>query len=377
MLPTEGVDSSPLALYLARTLMASRASRQPDFPLPAGSAQPAPALDPRLLEFHDASWQAYMDLANAAECLNQPGRAIEHLERALEQCPWFDPTDPRIARTMNMLAVAYWRQGRRDEAVPFFAQAAAACEVSAPDSADLALILTNLANAHSEAGRLLDAEAAGARALAVASGALGEQDAELGFILDLLGQVYAAQGRRTAAVIAYRRALAVKEAALGPADWGVAVTLGKLGDFYLEDGRYLDAEDVLTRALAIKQSVVGQDDPSLIPDLRRLANVYLTERKYLEAESLFRRALEMLETAMPTRRAELVSIMRSLADAYRKEGRFSDARKLLEVCMAILERAVKPDDPENQLTLEFYSEILRVLQLDMNKERERLQDPFS
>ncbi len=355
--------------------MASRASRQPDFTLPGVGSEPAATPDPQVREFHGASWQAYMDLAHAADCLGEAGSVMEHLERALDESVSFEESDPRTARTMNMLAVVYWRAGRREEAVPLFARAAAACKSAAPESADLALILTNLANAHAAAGRLLDAEEAAERALAIAGRALGEQDAELGFILDVVGQIYAAQGRRTAAVMAYRRALGIKEAALGRADWGVAVTLCKLGDFYLEDGRYLDAEEVLTRALAIKQSILGHGDPSLIPDLRRLANVYLTERKYVEAELLFKRALDVVEEAMPARRTEIVGLMRGVADAYRREGRWSDARKLLELCLAILERAVKPDDPENQVTLEFYSEILRVLQFDVMKAR--AQDPFS
>ena len=53
-----------------------------------------------------------------------------------------------------------------------------------------------------------------------------------------------------------------------------------------------------------------------------------------------------------------------MAKTYREEARFSETKRLLEVSIAILEKVLGPNHSETEVALEFYSEILRVMNLD-------------
>ncbi|HEX8985149.1 MAG TPA: tetratricopeptide repeat protein, partial [Bryobacteraceae bacterium] len=107
--------------------------------------------------------------------------------------------------------------------------------------------------------------------------------------------------------------------------------------------------------------------PALAKDLKRLAYSYSAQHKFSEAEPLFATALAMVKRALGSRHPWIVRGLRDLAKTYREQARFSETRDLLAVSIAILEKAAGRNHPETETALEFYSEMLRVLNLDARK----------
>src|ERR1700690_2467555 len=91
------------------------------------------------------------------------------------------------------------------------------------------------------------------------------------------------------------------------------------------------------------------------------------QHKFYEAEPLFANALGMLKHALGSKHPEIVPALRDLAKTYREQARFSETKRLLEVSIAILEKAAGPNYCDTEVALEFYSEILRVMNLDAER----------
>lgn len=86
--------------------------------------------------------------------------AAEHMySAALKEAESFGASDPKLAHTLNNLALTYCTQGKHDKAEPLYQRALALDEASlATDDPDLATDLSNLAAHYHRIGRYQDAE---------------------------------------------------------------------------------------------------------------------------------------------------------------------------------------------------------------------------
>lgn len=337
----------------------ARLSRVPE---PEQSA-PAP-IPAAARESHEISWDFYMKLADGLVHLNRRSEAMEYLARAAAEATVLGKRDPRLAKSLNALGVLHSRAGNHGNAQRLFRRAIAIYSKSlGPEHPETISARYNLAMACKIRQDYAAAAAECEQALAEAERTFGSQHIEVALLLDLLGEVYIALNRRTAALFALRRSLATKES-VGASGWELAVTLGKLGEFYLSGGRYNECEPLLVRALQIKQQILGKHDPSLAGDMKRLAEVYSAQGRPHTAEPLLTASTEMLERALGDKHPDIIPALSRLARLYREQARFSEAAHLLEISLAILDSARKPSHSETEVTLEFYSEMLRILNLD-------------
>ncbi len=309
----------------------------------------------------EASWQFYIDLAEGMFHLGDLEPCAELLGRAVEEATVFGFDDPRLGRSLNSLGILHCHLGNYSNAVRLFRRAAAIFEKHRDSEASrFACALFNLAGACRYQCRYEEAAVAYEQALIIEENAHGSRHRNVAFTLDMLGDVYLMLDRRTAALNSLRRSLAIKERELGPDDWSTAVTLIKLGEYYLAAGRAADAEPVLRRALKIKQKIVGPDDPSLNRDLDRLRGIHIYGPAPSEPDTLFTSSLRMLECALGGANSEMVRLLRDLGRSYATSGQ-TELRRLLDMVIAAFDAALTIKHPESAVTLEYYTEILRLM----------------
>ena len=218
-----------------------------------------------------------------AESLHK--RALAIREKAL------GPEHPRVASSLNNLAVLYDAQGRYADAEPLIKRSLAIDEKAlGPQHPKVAVGLNNLARLYDAQGRYADAEPLYKRALAIQEKALGPQHPDVGQSLNNLAGLYESQGRYADAEPLYKRALAIWEKALGPDHSLVATSLDGLAELSRAQGRYADAEPLYKRALAVKDKALGPQHPSVAISLNNLAELYRAQGRYAEGLDHMRRA---------------------------------------------------------------------------------------
>jgi hypothetical protein len=147
----------------------------------------------------------------------------------------------------------------------------------------------------------------------------------------------------------------------GSGDWSTAVALSRLGGRQLTAGRYSDAEPRLRRSLEIKENHLGKGDPALAKDLKQLVYACGAQHKLHETEPLIETALVMVERVLGPERQQILATLRRLAGAYREQSRSKDTYSLIEISIAIVEAACGNDRAASEAAIEFYAEILAVL----------------
>ena len=121
--------------------------------------------------------KTWKDYSAAGKSAYQQGRYTEAeklFEAALKEAEGFGPQDPRLATSLNNLALLYRDQGKYAEAEPLCKRALVIREQAlGPDHVDVATSLNNLAGLYSAQGEYAEAEPLFKRALAIQEKALG------------------------------------------------------------------------------------------------------------------------------------------------------------------------------------------------------------
>ncbi len=164
----------------------------------------------------ETSWEEYNEAGVEAQEQARYAEAEEAFLAALEEAKKFGDLDPRLAASLNSLAVIYQAQGKLSEAERLFQQTLAVDEkVLGPEHPDTATTLSNLAIVYGNQGKYAEAESLNQRALAIRENALGPEHTDVAVSLNNLALFYKHQGKYEEAEPLYQRSLAIKEKALG------------------------------------------------------------------------------------------------------------------------------------------------------------------
>ncbi len=129
---------------------------------------------------------------------------------ALKKAEGFGPQNPRLATSLNNLAVLYLTQGRYAETVPLFKRALAIDEKTfGPEHPEVATDLNNLAELYRAQGKYAEAEPLHERALAIYEKALGPDHPHLAASLENYAALLRKTGRTTEATKMEARAKAI------------------------------------------------------------------------------------------------------------------------------------------------------------------------
>jgi tetratricopeptide (TPR) repeat protein len=168
------------------------------------------SMHPAEVSAQDARWEHYMAEGAKARQNGQETNAEMFYLAALEDVQSTGPEDPRLAATLNTLAILYHTQGKYAQVEPLYQHVLQLLEQTiGPDHPTLATTLNNLA------------------------------------------VVYEAQDKYAEAAPLYQRALALLERTLGPEHPNLAAALDNYADLLRKMQREAEAEGAEARARAI------------------------------------------------------------------------------------------------------------------------------
>ncbi len=301
--------------------------------------------------YQSVNWNELTLLAKQAERLKADGnyheaaliweRIIKKLDNALAG------DDPLMARSLNLLANIYQKQGSYSKAEPLYIRALTIQEKRLDsDLFDTAKILRNLASLYKHNGNYSKAELLYKRALALKEKHLGSEHPDVITTLNDLAGLYMLNGDYSKAEPLYMRALTARERRLGGDYNDTLYSLNDLATLYQYKGLYHKAESLYVRALALAEKLFGDDHLNTATIVNNLANLYQNVGNYSKAEFAFKRALAIREKRQGGNSVDVASSLNSMAVLYFKDGAYNKAEPLLKRSLAITETLLGSDHPE-------------------------------
>lgn len=264
------------------------------------------ALSPLLLVLAVALWPAtawaqdWDSLVQQFNQLYREGRFQEAArvgERALRVAEkTYGPQDPKVAETLDALAVTYNALEDFGKALPYIERALAIYErQGGPESKELVSALNTLGMNQAGQEKYVEAEETYARALAIAEKVLARDDVMLATLYNNRGELYGDQGQYEEAAADYERALEILEMDQGRAYWDakVALAMNNLAHVRKEQGDYDEAMMLYEQSLATLERGLAKENPNhpyLVAVLENLAALYDRKGWKEEAEEARARA---------------------------------------------------------------------------------------
>lgn len=275
--------------------------------------------------------------------MGQPDRAVAFLQDSLRIQRQLPHEDAALGSVVTEIAIALREQGRIEESDGYFAEG---LEISrraqGQRSEPYAKLLVDL-------GRLEKLRSNPKQALTYLEQALeltrklkGERDRDVGAILGEISNVKIwsddLQGAEQAARASVEIYKAVPE---GDPDRVMA-------DYYLADilffrGRISDAASLFERALAAQRHLYGTSSRAVADTLAALAQVRIAQGKTQEAEKLTREALAIHKDSGSTAHLQIGYLQTMLATVQMRQGRFKEAEEVLRDTLVLYAKNVRAD----------------------------------
>jgi tetratricopeptide (TPR) repeat protein len=145
-----------------------------------------------------------------------------------------------------------------------------------------------LAFLYQDTGRMEEAEALYADALAARRRVLGDEHKDTLTSMNGLAALYEATGRMEEAEALYADALAARRRVLGDEHKDTLTSMNNLATLLYEaTGRMEEAEALYAEALAARRRVLGDENPKTLTSMNNLANVYYATGRPLQAAPLY------------------------------------------------------------------------------------------
>ena len=253
----------------------------------------------------------------------QQPTARDLLDRGAQKILSNSNLQPEVrAQLLESIGLAYRRQGLSERAVPLLEQAVAIRRDEHPlDQHRVAAALANLAQALTDGGHLVSAEAYLQQALQMSRGGDRVPSVESADILQQFGQFeLGAKSDPQAASKLFRESLEIYRAAVGSQTPAVASILNNLADAEVWTADYVLAERDEREAIRIFQATVNRNHPDHATALENLG-IILTERgKYREAEQMLNEALDIESNVFGANNQRVANIQSHLGILYDRQG---------------------------------------------------------
>jgi eukaryotic-like serine/threonine-protein kinase len=289
-----------------------------------------------------------VDVFSRADPFNAQGRqdtAKDLLAQGAEKIKANLSLQPEVrAQLLESIGLADRRQGLSESAIPLFEQAVNIRKEAHPvDNRRLAAALANLAQAQTDAGRFVGAEANIQQALSLSQGGNAPPSAETADILFQYGHfMLAAKSDPERATKLLTEALGLYRSVPGDQHLAIASTLGSLAFPAIWSGDFVIAEQYQRESLNLLRSTVSHNYPDYAAFLEGLGYT-LTERgKYGEAEQILNEALQIERGDFGEDNQRVASIEANLGTIYQREGNPVRAMAVTEDALRIATTRLGP-----------------------------------
>lgn len=243
--------------------------------------------------------------------------------------------DAAVASDREGLALSALAQGRREEALKLFEQAAAGADsgVAARSFVKLAELDPDRAEAHYRNAVAAEEKASGAGSQRVA------------VVLYAYAVELRARKRDTEAEPLLRRVLATLQPAASDPRATIEV-LQVLGNLLEGRGKLDEAAQLERSALALSEEKFGPESPQLATSCTYLADVLWNQKKLREAGRLYRRAITIDASIYGADRPETAADIANLGMLLKEAGQSADGDELLRRALAIYENSLGSNSEE-------------------------------
>jgi eukaryotic-like serine/threonine-protein kinase len=268
------------------------------------------------------------------------------LERGLARAEALDGEPHVQAGMLEVIGRVYASLGRYEDAQGLLERALALREAQhGREHADVAVVLTGLADVLARRGRFDSAQSVLHRVRASERRLLSDEDAAASGVLLRLSRLEVSRGDLVAAETHAREALEARRGRLGPRHPLTLESLAQLGAVLRERGDYAGAERALREAVRLRDAEgSGAERAS---DLLGLAELTLLElRRPGEAEDLFRQALRLTEADPRAAERQRVRALGGLARVLEGRGELAAAEAQLREAVDLRRRTYGPEHLE-------------------------------
>jgi serine/threonine protein kinase len=283
-----------------------------------------------------------VDVFSRADPFNAQGHqdtAKDLLAQGAEKIKANSTLQPEVrAQLLESIGVADRRQGLSETAIPLFEQAVNIRREARPlDNRKLAAALANLAQAQTDAGRFVGAEANIQQALSLSQDGNTPASAETADLLFQYGYfLLNAKSDPERASQLFTQALVIYRTVPGDQHLAIASTLIALAAPAIWAGDFAIAEGHQREGLNLLRSTVSHNYPDYASALEGLGYI-LTERgKYAEAEQILNEALQIERGDFGVDNQRVAAIDADLGTIYQREGNPARALASTEEALKIV-----------------------------------------
>lgn len=236
-------------------------------------------------------WEIFYDEVGTSYSQDSYANAVDVAKKNLQAAEQeYGLVHPKVALSLNNLALLYVKQGQQFKAEPLLMRALAINEnaISPDHHSEAVTILNNLAYYHSAKGNVEQAMLLFYMAIFIEESVHGQKTG-VAMIMNNMAGIFRQKGLDAAAGDLYRSSLAILEKDLRADDPKVALVLNNLASIYSFQNDYTQAEASYKRSLAIKEKVFGTEHPSVALTLNNLADLYIEMGQKKKADELIKR----------------------------------------------------------------------------------------
>ena len=290
-----------------------------------------------------------VDVFSRADPFNaqgQPSTAQELLDRGAEKIKGNANLQPEVrAQLLESIGLAYRRQGLYSRAIPLFEQAVAMRRSASPtDPRKLAAALANLAQALTDAGGFVSAEAYIQQALSLSQASDRPATAATADILFQYGHfLLSAKSDPERASKIFSEALAIYRSVPGDQHLSIALTLCSLAAPAMWAGDFVVAEQYQREGLNLLRSTVSRNYPDYASSLEGLGYILTQRGKYAEAEQTLNEALQIERGDFGADNQRIAAIEANLGEIYERQGDPVRAMKSTQDALRITKDRMAPN----------------------------------
>ena len=248
---------------------------------------------------------------------------------------------PTVRDARAALGRALEEKGDYDQSIAVLGSVVRQDSIAA-DTRELALHLSELANAHFYAGHYPAADAINHRLIEMNRARYGERHPLVAEDLINLGASQIEQGHYPAGERYYRQALGITEGWYGPNHPRTAMGLSLVGRAVEYGGRHLEADSLMLAALAIQERIYGPNHLRVANTLNSLASSATLQDRLDDAEGYSTRALGIYQAIYGADHQFVAVAMGNLASIYQARKDYPRAEPMFRQSLAIYLKTLSP-----------------------------------
>ncbi|KAJ5737346.1 uncharacterized protein N7483_002471 [Penicillium malachiteum] len=247
----------------------------------------------------------------------------------------------------GMLAIAYWLDGRWEEAEQLFVQVMKTRKTKlGEDHPDTLTSMANLASTYWKQGRWEKAEQLEVQVMETRKTKLGEDHPDTLSSMANLASTYRKQGRWEKAEQLEVQVMETRKTKLGEDHPDTLSSMANLASTYRKQGRWEKAEQLEVQVMKTRKTKLGEDHPDTLTSMANLAATYWNQGRWEKAEQLDVQVMKTRKTKLGEDHPDTLTSMANLASTYWNQGRWEKAEQLEVQVMKTRKTKLGEDHPD-------------------------------